>query len=158
MKKFVPLKYILGMILIFFVIPITILLSIVFVVGMKSDLAIGVSIFCGAVILILGPYACVKNQENSSLIITKDKIMNYINDGTLNFGWEEDIVKVRSIKIVGNKEVQKYFKNCRAKKALLIDFGGCNIKYVAVSLFTNKQIDRIIQCIQRKQKQIIFSI
>lgn len=151
MKKFVPLKYVLGMIALFVIIPISIFLVIIFTMEL-SNFAIAICMFLVGLV-IFGPYVYYVNQENASIVIQDNRIINYMNDGTLNFGWSEDINDIKRIELVNSEEVKKYYKNCKSKKALLIDFGSYNVKYISVSLFTNKQIDRILKYIQNSKTQ-----
>ena len=143
MKKYVPLKYLLGMILMFFIAPIVIVLLMVFVIGL-NDFTIAISLFFGALFL-LGPFVYFKNQENASIVIKNNTITNHINDGTSNFGWTEEIGSIRKITLVNNEVIKKHFKNCKAKKVLLIDLGEYNVKYISASLFTKHQIKRILK-------------
>lgn len=149
MIKFFPLKYVLGMIALFNIIPISLILIIIFAIGL-SDLTVVICMFLGFLVII-GPFVYLKNQENASIIIQNNRIINYINDGTLNYGWAEDIKNIKRIEIVNNEEVKKYYKNCKSKKVLLIDFGSNNVKYISVGLFTNKQITRILRHLQTVQ-------
>lgn len=144
MKRFVPLKYILLMITMFLVIPLTLLLLIVFVIGFINKFTIAVAMFFGAII-ISGPFVYVYNQENASILIENNQIINYINDGTNNFGWAEEINRLEKIELVNREEARKYYKNCRAKKCLLLSFGSYNIKYIAVGQFTKRQTNQIIE-------------
>ena len=142
MKKFVPSKYIIGMTLLFFIIPMTLICILVCIIGL-NDLTTAICIFLSTIIII-GPVVYYKNQENASIVITNDQITNYINDGTSNFGWTEDLINIKKFEVVNNKEVKKYYRNCKSKKVLLIDFGSYNTKYIAITLFSKKQIKNII--------------
>ena len=148
MKKFVPFKYILGMIALFFVIPMSFILLIVFEIGF-NDLTIAITMFLVALIL-SGPIAYYYNQGNASIVIENNSITNDLNDGTLNFGWTEEIQNIKKIELVTRSEAQKYYKNCRSKKVLLIDFGSYNVKYIPMDLFTRCQIKRIIKEIKKQ--------
>jgi len=143
MKKYVPLKYILGMIALFFVIPLSLILLIIFVIGF-NDLTIAITIFLCGTIILLGPAAYYHNQESASIVIQNNTITNYMADSTLNHGWTEEIKNIKKIELVGKEEVRKYYKHFKSKKALLIDFGSHKIQYISVSLFTNKQIKQIL--------------
>ena len=145
MKKFVPLKYILGMIALFLIIPMSIILLIAFVIG-YNDFTVAISIFLGALV-ISGPFTYFHNQECASIVIHNNTITNYISDGTDNFGWCEELSKVKKVQIVDKIEVQKYFKQFNKKQAILIDFGNCNIKYIYIGLFSKSQIRKLIELI-----------
>ena len=149
MKRYVPLKYILGMIVLFFIIPSTLIYVLIYFVGLNK-LTISICILL-VFFVIFSPVVYYKNQENASIVVTHNKIINYMNDGTMNFGWEEEIKNIKKIEVVNNAEVKKYYKNCKAKKALLIDFGSYNVKYISVSLFTTKQIEKIIEHIEYRR-------
>ncbi len=149
MKKFVPLKYIIGMTVLFIVNPLVLILLIVYIIGL-NNFTIAICIFSGSFVVI-GPITYFLNQENASVVFKDKKIINYMNDGTLNFGWAEEIKRIKKIKIANNKEAKEYYKNCKSKKVLLIDFGSYNIKYISVSLFTNSQINKMIKYIENNK-------
>ena len=144
MKRFVPLKYILGMIVLFFIVPVTVIFLIL------NDETIAICIFLGA-LPIVGLPVYYKNQENASIVFTEGQIINYINDGTSNFGWAEEIADIKSVRLVGKEDVQKYYKQYNKQKALLIDFGQGNIKYIHVGLFSKRQIQKIMKLLTPKQ-------
>ena len=149
MKRFVPLKYILGMCTLFLAVPIIAISLLLYVIGI-NDVTIAICIFLVALVII-GPFVFFKNLENASILFKEGKIVNYINDGTANFGWAEEIKKINKIEISDNEKVKKIFKNCKSKKVLLIDFGLYNIKYISVSLFTNNQINQILKYVENRR-------
>ena len=75
---------------------------------------------------------------------------NFIFDGTDNDGWRESISNVKSVELVGKSEVQKYYKQFNKSKAILIDFGNYNVKYIYAGLFSKRQINQIINLLQNK--------
>lgn len=96
-------------------------------------------------------YGCLwLYEENSCIIIENGTIANYIDDATNNAGWVESISNVKSVKLVGKEEVQKYFKQYNQGKAILIDFGNYNVKYIWAGLLSKKQIDQIIEILTQK--------
>ena len=145
MKKFVPFKYILVMIALFLIIPLLIIFLLLSLIG-KNDTTIGLSMFFGFLIII-GPLAYYKNLENASIIIKDNSLTNNINDGTLNFGWTEDIKNIKEMKIVDKMTIQKYYKNCRSKNSILFNFGNYKFKYISISLFTRNQVKKILKYI-----------
>lgn len=146
MKRFVPLKYILGMCALFLVLPTIAISLLLYFIGV-NDVTIAICIFLG-VLVISGPFVYFQNLENTSILFEEGRIVNYINDGTANFGWAEEIKKINKIEIADNEKVKKFFKNCKSKKVLLIDFGFNNVKYISLSLFTKNQINGILKCIE----------
>ena len=84
------------------------------------------------------------------LIIKNGVISNNIMDGTNNDGWCESISNIRKIELVGKEEVQKYFKQFNKSKAILIDFGNYNVKYIYVGLFSKRQIKKIMKLLNNK--------
>ena len=84
------------------------------------------------------------------LIIKNGVINNYIMDGTNNDGWCESISNIRKIELVGKEEVQKYFKQFNKSKAILIDFGNYNVKYIYAGLFSKRQIKKIMKLLNNK--------
>lgn len=141
-----PLKYVVIMIGLFLIMPIISIIVLLNVVGI-NEFTIAFSMFW-VFLIIFGPYVFEQNKENASIVIEGNSITNYINDGTRNFGWTEEINKITEVRLVKKEEVKKHFKNCRAKKAILINFGEYNIKYISVSLFTKKQIKQILKRLQ----------
>ena len=96
-------------------------------------------------------YGCLwLYEENNCIIIENGTIANYIGDGTYNEGWVESISNVKSVKLVGKEEVQKYFKQYNKGKAILIDFGNYNVKYIWAGLLSKKQINQIIEILTQK--------
>ena len=51
---------------------------------------------------------------------------------------------------VGKEEVQKYFKQFNKSKAILIDFGNYNVKYIYTGLFSKRQIKKIMKLLNNK--------
>ena len=92
----------------------------------------------------------IVSPEYCKLIIKDGTISNFIFDGTDNDGWCENISNIRKIELVGKEEVQKYFKQFKKSKAILIDFGNYNIKYIYAGLFSKKQIKKIINFLKNK--------
>ena len=101
-------------------------------------------------LIIAGPFVYVKNRENASVVIENNKLTNYVNDGTLNFGWTEEISKIQSIELVGKNEVRQYYANCKSNRLLLIDFGSGNMKYISISLFSKGQVQKIMNLLKGK--------
>ena len=50
--------------------------------------------------------------------------------------------------LLAKEEVQKYFKQFNKSKAILIDFGNYNVKYIYAGLFSKKQIKRIFNLLR----------
>lgn len=146
MKRYVPYKYILGMIALYLVMPVTIVLLIYYLWEL-NDFSVPVIMFCATLIL-AGPFVFIKNLENASIIIGNNMLTNYVNDGTSNFGWAEEISRIRSVVLVGKNEVQQYYANCKSKRSLLIDFGSGNIKYISVTLFSKGQVQKIMKSLR----------
>ena len=136
------------MLVIFFAVPVMSFLLLVLTVGL-NDLIVAIGVFLGGLIII-GPFVYFKNRENASIVIENNTLTNYMNDGTANFGWTEEIEKIKRIEITDGENAKKYYKNCRAKKVLLLDFGSYNIKYISVGLFTDNQIKKILECLQKE--------
>lgn len=88
--------------------------------------------------------------EFFKLIIKNGVISNNIMDGTNNDGWCESISNIRKIELVGKEEVQKYFKQFNKSKAILIDFGNYNVKYIYAGLFSKRQIKKIMKLLNNK--------
>ena len=90
----------------------------------------------------------IASPEYCKLIIKDGTISNFVFDGTRNDGWCESISIIKKIELVGKEEVQKHFKKFKKSKAILIDFGNCNIKYIYAGLFSKKQIKKIINLLK----------
>ena len=137
------------MIVLFFLIPGSLIILISCIIGF-NDVTVGICMFLGFLIIV-GPVTYFNNVENASIVFENQQIINYMNDGTSNFGWAEEIREIERIEIINNKEAKKYFKNCKSKKVLLITLASCHKKYISVSLFTNKQIHQIIKYIENSK-------
>ena len=92
----------------------------------------------------------VISPEYCKLIIKDGTISNFIFDGTDNDGWCENISNIKRVELVRKEEVQKYFKQFKKSKAILIDFGNYNIKYIYAGLFSTKQIKKIMNLLNNK--------
>ena len=88
--------------------------------------------------------------EYCKLIIKDGTISNFIFDGTSNDGWCESISNIKNVELVEKKEIQKHFKQFNKSKAILIDFGNYNIKYIYAGLFSKNQIKKIIKILTSK--------
>ena len=150
MKRVVPLKYIFGMITLFVIVPASLIFLMLYAIG-ANDVTIAMCLFLGFLAIVGGPYAYYSNQENASIVFENGQIINYMNDGTLNFGWAEEIQKIKRIELSNGEKAKSFFKNCKAKRVLLIDFGSHNIKYISVDLFTNNQINQILKYIENNK-------
>lgn len=94
---------------------------------------------------ILFEFLALITPEFFKLIIKNGVINNYIMDGTNNDGWCESISNIKKIELVGKEEVKKYFKQFNKSKAILIDFGNYNVKYIYAGLFSKRQIRKIMK-------------
>ena len=101
-------------------------------------------IFIGMAFGIIIEFIFIFFTEYCKLIIKNGTISNFIFDGTNNDGWCENISDIKKIELVGKEEIQKHFKQFNKSKAILIDFGNYNVKYIYAGLFSKKQIKKII--------------
>ena len=107
MKRFVPIKYIFGMIALFFLLPLFLAFFITLVFGF-NHYTITVTIFLVA-LMISGPFVYIWNLGAASIIIEDGRLHNYIIDGTTNNGWIEDIKDIQTIKVTSCEKAQKYY-------------------------------------------------
>lgn len=107
-------------------------------------------IFIGIAFGIVMEIMFIVFPEYCKLIIENGTVSNFIFDGTNNDGWCEKISNIRKIELVGKEEVQKYYKQFKKNKAILIDFGNYNIKYIYAGYFSKKQIKIIIKLLTTK--------
>lgn len=142
-KTFVPIKYILFMVGFFEVLPTLAIFLIIQFFGIQR-VTVSIIFFCASLILILGPVSLVKNRVNNSVVFEDNAVTNFMNDGTDNFWWTEEIDNIRSAELVDQAVVRQYYKNCRAKKAILLNFGQGKIRYITVDSFTNRQINQVL--------------
>lgn len=87
-----------------------------------------------------------------TLTIKNGTISNFVSDNTKNSGWCESIADIKKVELVGKEEVQKHFKQFNKNKAILIDFGNHNVKYIYADLFSKKQIKKIMNLLKHNQK------
>lgn len=152
MKRYIPFKYVLGMIGLFILIPSIGIFLLLQVIGIY-DITIGMSLFLAGMIVFLGPAAFVANKENASVVFTGESVTNHMSDGTSNHGWTEELKNITKVELVGTDEIRKTHKNGKAKKAILIHFGEYNIRYIAVTLFTQKQITQKLNKLRKANDQ-----
>ena len=148
MKRFTPNLYIIFLALIFVLVPIAIIAIVWILIDNVIINSLVSFICCGPIILY--PISLYQNRESASVVITESSIENYMNDKTLNFAWIEEIVNIQSIVIASREECRKYYKDCNAKKALLIDFGNGNVKYISLNWFTKRQSKKNFEYYTRK--------
>ena len=148
-QRYTPFKYVLGMIGLFGLFP---ALMIYLFLGPipYNDYTVTVVVFFAAWIVFLGPVTFIINRNNASIVINGKQLMNFMNDGRRTyyggsaFIWEENVEKIQSMILTDKTAVQEWYPKCRAKKVLLFDFGGGNVKFISVSLFTEKQLKTIM--------------
>ena len=100
---------------------------------------------------VLFEFFALITPEFFKLIIKNGIIKNNIMDGTNNDGWCESISNIRKIELVGKEEVQQYYKQFKKSRAILIDFGNYNVKYIYAGLFSKKQIKKIIKLLNNNK-------
>lgn len=98
---------------------------------------------------ICSEFSFLFNKEYHKVLFENGYIYNNIIDGTHNEGWREELCNVQWVKLVGKEEVQKYYKQFNKRKAILIDFGNYNVKYIYAGDFSKKQIQTIIHLIEQ---------
>ena len=153
MKRFVAIKGIVLFILIFIVPAIIVgILLLVYLPESCEWRNIGIILCSGTVIAAI--IAIVSMRYCEAVVITDTSIENIFSDGTRNWGWIEEPSEIQSYKITDCNEGKKYYKNCRVKKILLIDFGNGNVKYIAMSWFTKKQIEKILATIEERREKL----
>ena len=158
LKIIIPVKFIIGLtficlimfpILLYLVLYLgaqllTFLFNYIFLIRGNLIIPYQVIFFCipfGIIIV----FWYLLTPEYCKLIIKDNTISNFIFDGTENDGWRESISNVKSVKYVGKEEVQKYYTQFNKSKAILIDFGNYNIKYIYAGLFSKRQIRKLIE-------------
>ncbi len=156
MKKIIPVKFIIFLTVIcliifpmlLYLLPLIIFYLLTFGNSIVPYYVIFIGVVLGAIIEI----CFVLSPEYCKLVIENGRISNFIYDGTNNDGWCENISKIRKIELVEKEKVQKHFKQFKKNKAILIDFGNYNIKYIYAGLFSKRQIKRIINILENKEK------
>ncbi len=149
MKRYVPIKYTVLMAFLFFIIPV--LSAITLLTAFEISRPVIWACVCSIGLIFVGPVIYTQNLKCSSIAIDSHTVTNYISDGTRNFGWTEEIRKIRSIKLVSREEVREHFPNCNCRTALLIDFGAYNMKYISMDFFSERQIQKIIEHLAAKK-------
>ncbi|MBQ4272248.1 MAG: hypothetical protein IJB95_01145 [Clostridia bacterium] len=104
-------------------------------------------LFVGSVFYI----AFLRTKDGGIIYIKDGYVENYVPDNTDNDGWREEIANIKSVALVGKEEVQKYYRQFNKRKAILIDFGHGNIKYIYAGLFSKRQIKKIMKLLTPKQ-------
>ena len=148
MKRFIPARYTCITFSLYFILPILLFyVALNFINYSRIQYTI---IGFSVVILVFGPYIYWRFLDGASVIIDKTMITNLVRDGTYNEGWAEEISRIQSVALVDNIAVKKYYYNCKSKKALLIDFGRGNVKYIAMDEFTKGQRKRLLELLQKR--------
>ncbi len=150
--KIIPVKFIVGLSIIcliifpllFYIVPFV--LFYIFTIG--NSIVPYYVIFIGMAFGVIIEIMFIVSPEYCKLVINNGTISNFIFDGTNNDGWCENISNIKKIELVGKEEIQKYFKQFKKNKAILIDFGNYNIKYIYAGLFSKKQIERIFNLLR----------
>lgn len=154
MKKIIPVKFVIILSIICLIIfPISFYLMgviVFYLLTLGNSIVPLYFIFVLMIFGIIFEGSVLITPEFFKLIINNGTIYNYILDGTYNDGWCENISNIKKIELVGKEEVQKYFKQFKKSKAILIDFGNYNIKYIYVGLFSKRQINKIINLLNNK--------
>ena len=150
--KIIPVKFILILTiicLIMFPILFYILPFILFYVLTLGNVIVPYyAIFIGIPFGLIIELMFIASPEYCKLIIKDGTISNFISDGTRNDGWCESISSIQKIELVGKEEVQKHFKQFNKSRAILIDFGDYNVKYIYAGLFSDNQIKKIISLLK----------
>ncbi len=152
MKRFVAIKSILLFVFIF-ILPAIIVGTLLLCLVEPCEWRNFVVAFCVAAI-VAAIIAIVSMRYCEAVVITDTSLENLFSDGTRNWGWIEELSEIISLKVTDRNEGKKYYKNCRVKKILLIDFGNGNVKYIAMSWFTKKQIEKILATIEERRKAL----
>lgn len=152
--KIIPVKFIVGLSIICLII-FPILLYIVpfiifYILTIGNSIVPYYVIFIGMAFGFIIELIFILFPEYCKLIIKNGTISNFIFDGTNNDGWCENISNIRKIELVGKEEVQQYFKQFKKSKAILIDFGNYNVKYIYAGLFSKRQIRKIMKLLNNK--------
>ena len=150
--KIIPVKFIVGLSIIsiiifpilFYIIPFILF----YILTIGNSIVPYYVIFIGIPFGVIGEIMFIISPEYCKLIIENGTVSNFIFDGTNNDGWCENISNIKKIELVGKEEVQKYYKQFKKNKAILIDFGSYNIKYIYAGLFSKKQIKRIFNLLR----------
>lgn len=154
MKKIIPVKFIIILTIICLIIfPILLYLLpliIFYLLSLGNSIVPYYVIFIGIAFGVIIEILFMLSPEYCKLIIKNGTVSNFIIDGTNNDGWCENISNIKKIEIVGKEGVQKHFKQFKKSKAILIDFGNYNIKYIYAGLFSKRQIKKIINLLNNK--------
>ena len=154
MKKLIPAKFIFGLTIIclivfpilLYLVPLILFYLLTFGNSIVPYQVIFVGLAFGVIIEVLFILA----PEYCKLVIKDGKISNFIYDGTRNDGWCETLSDIKKVQLVGKEDVQKYYKEFKRNKAILIDFGNYNVKYIYVGLFSKRQIKKIVKLLNNK--------
>lgn len=103
----------------------------------------------GVLIFIYIPRIAYLWKDDSSIVIDETTIACLLVDGKTDNGqWIEEIENIKSIKICTKSDCIKYYKNCSAKRVILIDFGNGNVKYIPLTGYTNRQAQKMVAMIE----------
>lgn len=158
-KKFVPIKHIIFLFILFIFLPLSIALTIIYLLELNKIL-IAICIFLFAC-PIIGIVILVIDKTNIEIDLVKNLITNNIQHPGDDWNWSENIREIKNIeKIIVNKEMKERIveKKFIFKNFLVIECINNDKKYISISLFTKKQIKKIINIINDIKSKIEKSI
>ena len=152
--KIIPVKFIVSLsiicLIIFPILFYIVAFVLFYILTIGNSIVPYYVIFIVMAVGIISEIMFIVSPEYCKLVIKNGKISNFIFDGTNNDGWCESTSNIRKIELVRKEEVQKYFKQFNKSKAILIDFGNYNVKYIYAGLFSKRQIKKIMKLLNNK--------
>ena len=152
--KIIPVKFIVSLsiicLIIFPILFYIVAFVLFYILTIGNSIVPYYVIFIVMAVGIISEIMFIVSPEYCKLVIKNGKISNFIFDGTNNDGWCESTSNIRKIELVRKEEVQKYFKQFNKSKAILIDFGNYNVKYIYAGLFSKRQIKEIMKLLNNK--------
>ena len=154
-KKFIPIKYIIGIIILFVILPIVFLIFLLATDFLKGDLKFVLIVTC-AFLPLVGTFIFIPNNSTASMLVVDGKeIYNFIPNGTIDYFWHADITENTKVRIALKSEIYRLFKNKRTKVGLVFDFGDGIVRYVSCNLFSKNQIIKIKLEVENVVKRVV---
>lgn len=114
------------------------------------ELTISITVAFGIAILIGVPACFIWSLRLGTINIYEDKIVYWSLVASGNILQEIPINQIQSVRIVSKAEIKQYYEKSNAKKSILFDLGGENVKYVVVSIFTKTQVQNLVRLIEER--------
>lgn len=114
------------------------------------ELTISITVAFGIAILICVPACFIWSLRLGTITIYEDKVIYWSPADSGNVLQVIPINQIQSVRVVSKAEIKQYDEKSNAKKSLLFDLGGENVKYVVINIFTQTQVQNLVRLIEER--------